>query len=125
MKARSILLGASALTFAWCGVASAQTGAEITLPTIQIEGTSNKDVGYVAPTTTAATKTSTPWIETPQSVSTVTQEQIRDQKPMSLDEIVRYAPGVRGETFGQDFRNDWFLLRGFTSQNEAIFLDGM
>jgi iron complex outermembrane receptor protein len=44
---------------------------------------------------------------------------------MSLTEIVRYSPGIKGETFGADFRNDWFLLRGFTAQNEGLYLDGM
>jgi len=105
------------------GVAHAQDG--VNLPTIQVEGTTSTDEGYVAPRNTTATKTDTPWIETPQSVSTITAEQMRDQKAMSLTEIVRYSPGIRGETFGADFRNDWFLLRGFTSQNEALFLDGM
>jgi iron complex outermembrane receptor protein len=96
------------------------------LPTIDVDGTHTNDTqGYVAPRTKTATKTNTPWIETPQSVSTITAEQMRDQKAMSLTEIVRYSPGIRGETFGSDFRNDWFLLRGFTAQNEALFLDGM
>lgn len=114
----------AAIAFALLGgVAHAQDG--ISLPTIQVEGTKSSDEGYVAPRNTTATKTNTPWIETPQSVSTVTAEQMRDQKAMTLTEAVRYSPGIRGETFGTDFRNDWFLLRGFTSQNEAIFLDGM
>ena len=125
--AQHSLLAAIAFTLL-SGVAHAQSDG-INLPTIQVEGTStgsnNDTQGYVAPRNTTATKTNTPWIETAQSVSTVTSEQMRDQKPMSLTEIVRYSPGIRGETFGQDFRNDWFLLRGFTAQNEAIFLDGM
>lgn len=121
-RAHRGLLAAIALTLL-NGIAHAQDG--ISLPTIQIEGTKSSEEGYVAPRNTTATKTNTPWIETPQSVSTVTAEQMRDQKPMSLSEIVRYTPGIHGETFGQDFRNDWFLLRGFTAQNEAIFLDGM
>lgn len=121
--ARHGLLAAIALTLL-SGVAHAQDG--ISLPTIQVEGTNTSDTqGYVAPRNTTATKTNTPWIETAQSVSTVTSEQMRDQKAMSLTEAVRYSPGIRGETFGSDFRNDWFLLRGFTAQNEGLFLDGM
>jgi iron complex outermembrane receptor protein len=105
------------------GVAHAQDG--INLPTIQVEGNKTAEEGYVAPRNTTATKTNTPWIETQQSVSTITAEQMRDQKAMSLTEIVRYSPGIKGETFGADFRNDWFLLRGFTAQNEGLYLDGM
>lgn len=115
----------AAITLALLSSAAHAQSEPVTLPTIQVEGTSSGEQGYVAPRNTTATKTNTPWIETPQSVSTVTAEQMRDQKAMTLSEIVRYSPGVRGETFGLDFRNDWFLLRGFTSQNEALFLDGM
>jgi len=100
---------------------------DITLPTIQIEGTKQTDAvtGYVADQNVTATKTETPWIETPQSVSTVGAEQIRDQNIQQFDAVVRYSPGVKGETFGADPRNDWFLIRGFPSQNEATFLDGL
>ena len=109
--------------------AQAQSSNPVTLQTIEVDAAKNDQnqdtEGYVAKRTTAATKTKTPWIETPQSVTSVTSDQIRDQKPDSFSEMVRYSPGVKGETFGQDFRNDWFLLRGFTSQNEAIFLDGL
>jgi hypothetical protein len=31
---------------------------------------------------------------------------MHDQKAMTLTEIVRYSPGIHGETFGLDFRND-------------------
>lgn len=115
----------AAIALALLNSAAHAQSEPVTLPTIQVEGTSSTEQGYVAPRNTTATKTNTPWIETPQSVSTVTAEQMRDQKPMSLSEIVRYTPGIHGETFGQDFRNDWFLLRGFSAQNEGIFLDGM
>jgi iron complex outermembrane recepter protein len=125
---RNQQLLAAAATSLLVGTARAQSNSEISLPTIQVDTTSRSNAdtqSYVAPHNTTATKTNTPWIETPQSVSTVTAEQMRDQKPMSLSEVVNYSPGVRGGTFGEDFRNDWFLLRGFTAQNEAIFLDGM
>jgi len=117
------LLATVALTLL-SGAAHAQS-EQITLPTIQVEGTASNEQGYVAPRNTTATKTNTPWVETPQSVSTITAEQMRDQKPMQFNEIFRYSPGIKGETFGQDARNDWFLLRGFPAQNEARFLDGL
>lgn len=109
--------------------AHAQSTDTVNLRTIEVDaqsaGQTTDTDGYVAKRSRAATKTNTPWIETPQSVSIVTSEQIRDQKPTTFAETVRYSTGVKGETYGQDFRNDWFLLRGFTSQNEAIFLDGL
>ncbi|MGY3445136.1 MULTISPECIES: TonB-dependent siderophore receptor [unclassified Bradyrhizobium] len=82
--------------------------------------------GYLARQSSSGTKTSTPIIETPQSVSVISAEQIRDQKVVSkFDEVLRYTPGVIGGTYGADFRNDWFMIRGFPAQNESLFLDGL
>lgn len=73
----------------------------------------------------AGTKTNTPIMETPQSLSVIGSEQIRDQKPGKFDEIMRYTPGVVAGTFGADNRNDWFLIRGFKSEDVGLFLDGL
>lgn len=73
----------------------------------------------------AGTKTNTPIMETPQSLSVIGSEQIRDQKPGKFDEILRYTPGVVAGTFGADTRNDWFLIRGFKSDDVGLFLDGL
>ncbi|RZN34172.1 TonB-dependent siderophore receptor [Bradyrhizobium sp. Leo121] len=81
--------------------------------------------GYVAGRSMAGTKTNTPIMETPQAISVIGSEQIRDQKPGKLDEILRYAPGVVAGTFGADIRNDWFLIRGFKSDDIGLFLDGL
>ncbi|MES2196010.1 MAG: TonB-dependent siderophore receptor [Pseudomonadota bacterium] len=81
--------------------------------------------GYVANRSLTGTKTNTPLREIPQSISVVGAEQIRDQKPQTFDQILRYTPGVSGEQFGADTRNDWFILRGFRAQQDAFFLDGM
>ncbi|TPQ38393.1 TonB-dependent siderophore receptor, partial [Bradyrhizobium guangdongense] len=81
--------------------------------------------GYVARRSGSGTKTNTPIMETPQSLSVVGAEQIRDQKPGKLDEVLRYSAGVRAGTFGADTRNDWWLIRGFKSDDVGLFLDGM
>ncbi len=81
--------------------------------------------GYVANRSSTGTKTNTPINETPQAISVIGSEQIRDQKPRSFDEVLRYVPGVAAGTFGSDFRNDWFLIRGFKSDDNSVFLDGM
>lgn len=81
--------------------------------------------GYVANRSMAGTKTNTPINETPQSVSVIGAEQIRDQKPKKFDEIVRYTPGIVGGYFGADTRNDWLLIRGFKSDDNSLFLDGI
>ncbi len=71
------------------------------------------------------TKTDTPLMETPQAISVIGRDQIRDQNPGSFAAALRYAPGVRGETFGADTRNDWFKIRGFDAQDVGLFLDGL
>jgi iron complex outermembrane receptor protein len=70
-----------------------------------------------------ATKTDTPLIETPQSVTVITAAQIRDQASPNLQETVRYSPGVRSELYGIDNRGDWISLRG--SEESTTLLDGM
>ena len=81
--------------------------------------------GYVAGRSMAGTKTNTPIMQTPQSISVIGAEQIRDQKPGKFDETMRYTPGVLAGTFGADTRNDWFLIRGFKSDDVGLFLDGL
>jgi iron complex outermembrane recepter protein len=81
--------------------------------------------GYVAERSLTGTKTDTPLMETPQAISVIGREEIRDQKPNSLAEALRYAPGVRSETFGADTRNDWFKIRGFDAQDVGLFADGL
>jgi iron complex outermembrane recepter protein len=81
--------------------------------------------GYAAGRSMTGTKTNTPLLETPQAISVIGSEQIRDQKPDKLDEVLRYAAGVYSGTFGADTRNDWFLIRGFKSDDNSTFLDGL
>lgn len=81
--------------------------------------------GYVASRAMTGTKTNTPIMETPQAISVVGAEEIRDQKPVSLAEALRYAPGVGSQTFGSDVRNDWFKIRGFDAQDVGFFADGL
>lgn len=91
----------------------------------QIKVTAQSGMGYIASDGTAATKTDTPIIETPQSLSIVTRQQIDDQQPQSLNEALRYSPGVVPESEGTA-SNFWgansLQLRGFTP---GVFLDGL
>ncbi|MDB5620058.1 TonB-dependent siderophore receptor [Tardiphaga sp.] len=81
--------------------------------------------GYVANRSMAGTKTNTAINETPQAITVIGAEQIRDQKPQKFDEVLRYSPGVVGGYFGADVRNDWYLIRGFKADDNSTFLDGM
>lgn len=77
---------------------------------------------YVAGDSTTGTKTDTPLRETPQSVSVVGAEQIRDQGARTLQESLRYVPGVLADGFGYDSRGDYIIVRGIEA---SYFLDGL
>ena len=69
---------------------------------------------YVANRQATGTKTDTPLIETPQSISVIPADQIRDQNAQSLNQAVRYTAGVTPETRGAVFtRYDQLTIRGF------------
>lgn len=76
----------------------------------------------VASQTAAATRTDTPLLEIPQSVTVVTAAQIRDQGSPNLQETLRYTPGVRNEQYGIDNRGDWITIRG---GDASILLNSM
>ncbi|WP_245003847.1 TonB-dependent siderophore receptor [Bradyrhizobium liaoningense] len=75
-----------------------------------------------------ATKTSTPVLETPQSVTTVTRRQIDEQNPQTVGNALRYSAGVLSEVDATT-RYDSVFLRGIggfgISTNFVSFLDGL
>ncbi|WP_128560583.1 TonB-dependent siderophore receptor [Methylobacterium crusticola] len=82
-------------------------------------------VGYSARVSPAATKTNTPLLETPQSVSVITREQLNDRNVQTLNEAIDYTPGVSANVFGFDPRFDSFYIRGFNVTNVGIYRDGL
>jgi iron complex outermembrane receptor protein len=132
VKFRSVLLASSALVLV-SNEASAQSGGSsvIQLDEIVVEGRSNKQAGpitakgYVATSGRSATKTDTPLLETPQSISTVTQVQLEERKPQSLLDALSYTPGVRVGNFGFDPRYDAFTIRGVDVTYTGVFRDGL
>jgi iron complex outermembrane receptor protein len=81
--------------------------------------------GYVAKQDRIGTKIDTPIAEIPQAISVVTQDQIEDQKPSTLNEALTYTAGANTGTFGFDTRYDAFYLRGFPAYYNGIFRDGL
>ncbi len=78
--------------------------------------------GYVATRSATGTKTDTPLIETPQSISIVTRDQIEAQNAQSAKEALRYTAGVSGENRGNFGGFDIMYGRGFILDQ---YLDGM
>lgn len=130
MLFRSSLLASAALVFlpssAW---AQAEASRSVQLDEIVVEGTGRAAPvtanGYVATATTSGTKTDTPILEIPQSISTVTQTQLEQRKPQNLLDALGYTPGARVGTYGFDPRYDAFTIRGVDVTQNAVFRDGL
>nr|WP_225712725.1 TonB-dependent siderophore receptor [Bradyrhizobium semiaridum] len=88
-------------------------------------GMAGAATGYVATSGTAGTKTNTPLIETPQSLSVVTRKELEDRNVQTLKDAVNYTPGVTTTAFGYDPRFDSFYIRGFDATYTGIYRDGL
>lgn len=80
---------------------------------------------YVTSTATSGTKSSTPLIDTPQSITAVTQAQMEARNTQTISDTLRYSAGVDAEPYGTDTRVDWFFIRGFGMTFDGLFLDGL
>ena len=69
-----------------------------------------------------ASKTTAPLIETPQSVSVVSRDQIDLLNFIDVQQAVRYTAGIVGENYGPDLRFDFLTLRGFIP---VQYIDGL
>jgi iron complex outermembrane recepter protein len=79
-------------------------------------------LSYAAEDGSSATKTDTPIIETPQAISVITGELLRDRGALSLQDALRYSAGVMSDAYGLDNRTDSAIIRGTEFQQ---VLDGM
>lgn len=97
-----------------------------TLPEVTVKSDKVKESkateGYFTKKSTTATKTDTELKDIPQSISVITQDQIKDQAVRSIEDAVRYTPGV-GMTQGEGNR-DAVVFRGNQSTSD-FFLDGV
>ncbi|WP_454689948.1 TonB-dependent siderophore receptor [Achromobacter aloeverae] len=104
-------------------------GAATTLPAVEVRGTAVENPwgpvdGYVATRSATASKTDASLLETPQSVSVITKEQVRDQGAKTIGAALRYTPGVVAEEYGGgEIRVDQYMLRGFSGS--MPYLDGL
>jgi iron complex outermembrane receptor protein len=100
----------------------------IVLDAVNVEAQSNdilKQSGYVAKEDRIGTKVDTPIAKIPQAISVITQRQIEDQEPRTLNESLNYTAGANPNTFGLDTRYDAFFLRGFPAYYNGMFRDGL
>lgn len=79
-------------------------------------------VGYVASQSASGTKTDTPILDTPQSISVVTKDQVIAQQAQNVSEALRYTPGVSVDTYSPNAFFDAVKIRGFDAPR---YLDGL
>ncbi|HZX77562.1 TonB-dependent siderophore receptor [Lysobacter sp.] len=108
---RHVLTAALLATFPIA--ASAQSATD--LDTVEVRAPIARSSGTV-------TKTDTRISEIPQSVSVITDQQMRDRAIHGVEEAVWFTAGAQGGGYGGDPRSDWLLLRGFTP---ARYMDGL
>jgi iron complex outermembrane receptor protein len=105
----------AAIIVGWSGSGHAQSEPAIGLDTIEVQGERAHGPvdGYVARRSATATKTDTPLIETPQSITVVPRAQMDDQGVQSVSQALRYSASVLGETRLSSGRYDSVFIRGF------------
>ena len=105
------------------GDATAQLSSDkaVQLAPVSVQGL-KQDEGYTRSDASAATKTDTPLIETPQAISVISNTQMIDQGVLTVQDALRYSAGVRADAYGVDSRGDDAFLRG-TSFTQ--YLDGL
>lgn len=120
----ALLAGLTAVSTA----AQAQDGDITDLGTLYLESESDDTLvqnGYVAERGRQATRVDTAIRDIPQSISTITQDQIEDQEPRTLLDALSYTSGANVNAFGFDSRYDAIYLRGFSSYYNGLFRDGL
>lgn len=79
--------------------------------------------GVVAKESASGTKTETPLLRTPQSISVVTRDQMDQQDPATVADALNYTSGVVTTYRGNSNRNDEVISRGF--RYAPKLLDGL
>lgn len=78
--------------------------------------------GYAEEDGSSGTKTPTPVIDVPQTITFITRDQLEDQSVRQLGEALRYVPGISLET-GEGHRDEIFIRGQETTAD--FYLDGL
>lgn len=61
-------------------------------------------------------------LDTPASVSVITEKEMEERNAETIEDVLNYTPGIITDYYGSDDRNDYFLVRGFQA---STYRDGM
>ncbi|WP_164738519.1 TonB-dependent siderophore receptor [Aquabacter cavernae] len=113
------------VTISGPNAAGGDAGGAIPLGGIEVTGIAD-DQQIVALATSAGTKTNTPIIDIPQSVSVITRQEMDQRGVQDFNAAVAYTPGIRVVDYpgGQGMPD--IYLRGFRANDQAAFYrDGL
>lgn len=99
--------------------AAAQEGGTV-LPTIDVLSTQG---GYRA-TEQTITRLPTPLRDTPQTVNVVTKQVIEEQRTVTMEDALRYIPGITFSAGEGGQQGDGPIIRGFVARGD-LFRDGI
>ncbi|HET7536006.1 MAG TPA: TonB-dependent siderophore receptor [Candidatus Didemnitutus sp.] len=98
------------------------SGETVKLDDLMVTAERVESKNYKVQDSITATKTDTPLIDVPQSITVVTEQQIKDQQMLSLGDVVRYVPGITAHQ-GENNR-DQIVFRG-NSSSADFFINGV
>lgn len=120
-----------------CGSALAQApaafaqdaGATVQLDTVVVEGQGGGTVGpddsIVARRSATGSKTDTPIVDQPASVSVITEQELERRNVEDVQQALTYTSSVATDTYGSDDRYDFFKIRGFDETSLGTYRDGL
>lgn len=119
------LSGALTSTLLFSAAAYAETSA-VNLPQVDVNAERISDTkpvkGYNAKKSVSSTRTETELRDTPQAITVIPQDLIKDQSIQSISEAIRYVPGVQAAQ-GEGNR-DALIFRGNATTGD-FFIDGL
>ncbi len=108
---------------------SVNASGALVLQTIDVHGSSETGWGpvggLVAQTSATGTKTDTPLLDVPASVSVIGETEIEKRGVKNLDQALNYTSGVNTNLYGADKRYDFLAIRGFDETGMGIYRDGL
>jgi catecholate siderophore receptor len=111
--------GVASIVLAGGAHAQAQS---VDIPAIDVYADVNS--GYQAPTNSGVTRLQTPLRDTPQTVNVIPQQVIQEQRSMSVEDTLRYVPGITFSAGEGGQQGDGPIIRGFVARGD-LFRDGI
>ncbi|WP_423185197.1 TonB-dependent siderophore receptor [Alishewanella sp. d11] len=112
---------AAAITTAMSCSLNAQQQTVITEDAVEVI-TVKSSRGLISYVSASGAKSDTPIIETPLSVSVLTEERIADLGALTVQDALGYVSGLYNGPYGLDTRGDWAQIRGVSP---VQYLDGL